>query len=228
MASAYNQYDDNGQSGMHQAAGGMGFMVWMGADFALDYAYVKMRDHLEKPGGFSGLNPGLIKGMDSAKKHGPFNMGATVRKWRGQAPKNTKGRVDKFLNNYYDTKYEQNVSRANSTLAEGQKAAKLMGRSEFKGAAHSAYAKTQGMRRIYRLAQLSQTAMLAPMLFGMTYHGFRGIQKLGMQLGRPELGGHLTFSALAATDRQRTLQGLANSEFAARRALGNEAALYHQ
>jgi hypothetical protein len=226
MASSYNQYDDQGSSGMKQASGGMGILLWAGADFALDYAYSKIRKNLQNPTGFAGMNKGLVKGMEKSKQAGWLNWKNDYRKMRGQAPINTKGRTDKFLNNYYDSKVEHEVFNDSFKLKEGEEVAKTLTRSEFMGAARSAYTKTQVMKKFYKLAQFSQTMWLAPMLFGATYHGFKGMQKLGMNLGRPELGGHLTFTALAATDRMRSMQALANSEFSARRSLGNEAAMY--
>jgi hypothetical protein len=70
---------------------------------------------------------------------------------------------------------------------------------------------------------------LAPMLYGATYHGFKGLQRLGYELERPEVGGgHLSLTAMAATDRQRAMQAMHDSEFNGRSALGQEAFLYHR
>lgn len=69
---------------------------------------------------------------------------------------------------------------------------------------------------------------MAPMLYGAAYHGFKGIQRLGYQLERPNLGSNMTLSTAAFTDRQRGIQAMHNSEFNGRSSMGREAFLYHQ
>lgn len=75
---------------------------------------------------------------------------------------------------------------------------------------------------------IANVMYLAPMLYGMSYHGFKGIQRLGFELERPELGGHMTLNSMAFTDRQRSMQAMHNSEFNGRSSMGQEAFLLHQ
>lgn len=90
------------------------------------------------------------------------------------------------------------------------------------GAARTEALLTSGLR-------IANAAMLVPMLFGMTYHGFKGIQRLGFELERPGFGwGRNTLSSMAFTDRQRSVQAMHNSEFNGRSSMGQEAFLLHQ
>lgn len=110
---------------------------------------------------------------------------------------------------------ETNIASLEAKKIFRNKATQLYGGSKLAGAL------TKGLG-------IANMLVLAPMLFGMTYHGFKGIQKLGMQLERPELGGHLTLNSLAFTDRQRSIQAMHNSEFNGRSAMGQEAGLLHR
>lgn len=91
-----------------------------------------------------------------------------------------------------------------------------------------AFSLARGGAFLSRVSGLANLAWLAPMLFGMTYNGFKGIQRLGYELERPEMGGHLTLTTAAWTDRQRSFQKMMMSEYNGRTALGNEAGIYHR
>jgi hypothetical protein len=82
-----------------------------------------------------------------------------------------------------------------------------------------------GLRRF--ATALNVGFFIAPALYGMTMHGFKGIKKLGYELETPNAGGHFVLNAAQATERQRALSAMHNSEFNGRSALGNEAQLYH-
>lgn len=90
-----------------------------------------------------------------------------------------------------------------------------------------AFSLARGGAFLGRVSALADAAFLAPLLFGMTYNGFRGIQRLGFELERPEMGGRLSLSTMAFTDRQRSIQKMQMAEINGRTALGSEAALMH-
>lgn len=101
--------------------------------------------------------------------------------------------------------------------------------SVFANKAESSYLRRAASVGLKRFANTLNTAFfIAPALFGATYHGFRGIKKLGYELQTPNMGGHFVLNASQATERQRAIQAMHDSEFNGRSAMGNEAALYHQ
>jgi len=103
-----------------------------------------------------------------------------------------------------------------------------------KAAAFASKAETSYMRQaaavgLRRFATaLNVGFFIAPALYGMTMHGFKGIKKLGFELETPNFGGHFVLNASQATERQRAMMAMHNSEFNGRSAMGNEAMLYHQ
>lgn len=166
-----------------------------------------------KPTAFSQMNPGLVSGMMRTKD-------AAVRK--------------NFVSKYYSSRYSSNYDKFMSTQAdkayagETFKTAERLSEKKFASAASSSFMKRRAGAVASKLTGVGTFLMLAPMLYGMSYHGFKGIQRLGYELERPELGGHLTLTTAAFTDRQRAMQAIHNSEYNGRSAIGQEAFLLHR
>ena|SRR6185369_3386122 len=104
----------------------------------------------------------------------------------------------------------------------------LAAKKAFKSQATRLFGASRVEALLSRGLGIANVMVLAPMLYGMSYHGFKGIQRLGFELERPELGGHMTLNSMAFTDRQRSIQAMHNSEFNGRSSVGQEAFLLHQ
>jgi len=100
--------------------------------------------------------------------------------------------------------------------------------ASFQSTAERSFMRRTAAIRVGRFAAAANMAFfLAPMLFAATYHGFKGIKRAGYELETPNFGGHFSVSGIQATERQRTMAAMHNSELSARSALGNEAQLFH-
>lgn len=99
-------------------------------------------------------------------------------------------------------------------------------KSAFKSEAAMLFGASRTAAFLGKGLELANAGFLIPMVWGMTYNGFKGIQRLGFELERP--GHRLTLNSMAFTDRQRSIQAMHNSEFSGRSAMGQEAFLYHQ
>lgn len=132
--------------------------------------------------------------------------------------RNTSGSArDLAFNQYYNKKFKKKISMPSKA------------RTAWMNNAKTAVWKKSASTVTSRVLGVANFMFLAPMLYGAAYHGFKGIQRLGYELERPEMNaGHVTLNAMAATDRQRALQAMHNSEFNGRSAMGQEAFLYHR
>lgn len=105
---------------------------------------------------------------------------------------------------------------------------KITNKAEFAGVSERAFTRFAAGSAIRGAATLANVGLfIAPQLFGALYHGFKGIKKLGYELETPNMGGHFVLNGAQATDRQRSLMAMHNSEFNGRSAIGNEAQLLH-
>lgn len=151
--------------------------------------------------------------------------------YRGAAKRSGASR-DAFFDQYYNKKYAKtaaNVEARGVAVWTGREAASDAARVAFKSKAQTGMMKRAAAKVTGRLLGVANFLTLAPMLYGASYHGFKGIQRLGYELERPEVGsGHLSLNAYASTDRQRAIMAMHNSEFNGRSAMGQEAFLYHR
>jgi hypothetical protein len=156
-------------------------------------------------------------------KKGKLNKGSYARYARDEIKSGQKAAQDASkmvgTKNYSHKKYRQAMRGAES---------RIMNPKQFARRAKLSFARKSAAPLVGRLAGLTNIMFMAPMLYGMAYHGFKGIQRLGYQLERPDFGGQMTLPTAAFTDRQRALQAMHNSEFNGRSAIGNEAGLYHR
>jgi len=193
--------NDNGSTG-NLATSMLGIGAWLGADWA--------RGRTRRITGDLGARLGL------SPRTGPTIPGIKVGKKHWMHPTYT-GK----LKGWGEFQKEVELKSAGLGAKDAKKAYKSSSTRLF-GAARTEALLTAGLR-------VANVAMLAPMLYGMTYHGFKGIQRLGFELERPGFGwGRTSLSAMASTDRQRSIQALHNSEFNGRSSMGQEAFLYHQ
>lgn len=124
---------------------------------------------------------------------------------------------NKVFDQYYSKKFPKRSMR------------RKMPRAAWTSQAKTSVLKKSASAITSRALGVANFLFLAPMLYGATYHGFKGIQRLGYELERPEMSsGHVALNALAATDRQRAIRAMHDSEFNGRQSLGTEAFLYHQ
>lgn len=159
-----------------------------------------------------------------AKTH--KNLMRDMRKAGSRAQRST------IADEYFHTgAYAKQFDRAvASGRVEGAaKLGKIASSARFTKTAEVAYMRNMAAVNIGKFATAANAAFfLAPALYGATYHGFKGIKKLGYELETPKMGGHFTLNAMQATERQRTIAAMHNSEFNGRSAMGNEAFLMHQ
>lgn len=127
------------------------------------------------------------------------------------------------FNKYAKGAYQQYTAR----MAK-EKGAQVLGEAAFTKALQKSAIKMGSAQVLGSALRMVNIYWMAPMLYGMTYHGFKGIQRLGYQLQKPNFGANMTLSTQAFTDRQRGIQAMHNSEFNGRSAIGKEAGLYHQ
>jgi hypothetical protein len=130
-------------------------------------------------------------------------------------------------------RYGAQAERAAASIArktgQARVVSKISTASRFAQTAEVAYMRKMAAVSIGRFAMAANAALfLAPALFGATYHGFKGVMKAGYELETPKMGGHFIVNAMQATDRQRALMAMHQSEFNGRSYMGNEAFLMHQ
>ena len=132
---------------------------------------------------------------------------------------------DYFKSGEYDRAFAKSAA---SKAGRKASLSKIATAARFETKAEMSYLRNMAAVNIGRFAMAANAAFfLAPALFGATYHGFKGIKKLGYELESPKMGGHFTLNNMQATERQRTLAAMNNSEFNGRAAMGSEAMLMH-
>ena len=183
-----------------------------------------VQSQLAKRSPFSMMNPGLVKGMERAQRGNPVLD--RYRRLVGRQISTSAGRQNTFLAKYYNEQYASNVASWNKGLEEANKV-RLLEKGAFNKAARGAFSRMGAARTLGKVLGVIDIAWMAPMLFGATYHGFKGIQKLGRRLETPNMMSGLSLTSLAATDRARSMQAMHGTELNARRAIGQEAALLH-
>lgn len=127
-----------------------------------------------------------------------------------------------------EAKAARKAAAAGRTYRAAKPIAAISSEAKFASTAEVAYMRRMAAVSIGRFATAANMAFfLAPALFGATYHGFKGIKKFGYELDTPNMGGHFIINSMQATERQRSIAAMHNSEFNGRSAFGNEAQLYH-
>jgi hypothetical protein len=171
-----------------------------------------------------GTNVQMLGGRRGTK---PFARGSLLERMsRVNTPK-ARGALAK---EYFRTgKYNRDFSKYASTLGDkAEELTKIKSAESFASTAERAYFRGAAGQALRHFAGAANMALfIAPGLFGMTYHGIRGIKKLGYELETPAMGGHFITNGAQATERQRVMGALHNSEFNGRSAIGSEAQLYH-
>lgn len=124
---------------------------------------------------------------------------------------------NKVFDQYYNKQYPKRNMR------------RKMPRSLWKSQARTSMMKKSASVITSRALGVANFLFLAPMLYGASYHGFKGIQRLGYELERPDMNaGSVALNGIAATDRQRAIRAMHDSEFNGRQSMGTEAFLYHR
>lgn len=166
---------------------------------------------------------GLWMGAESAQKH----MRKVIRSGRiatGVNPRTMMG-AGKLKSM---SEFNAEVAAKEATMTTFGKLEGMAAKRAFRNKAMGMFGASRVEALLTRGLGIANLMFLAPMLYGMSYHGFKGIQRLGFELERPEMGGHMTLNSMAFTDRQRSIQAMHNSEFNGRSAIGQEAFLLHQ
>jgi len=172
---------------------------------------------------FTDTHPKFLRGAQRAEE------GNWYHQWHGQGKgtKASRQRVDAFIGQYYRKHYTADVAKFNRGRPE-TKLAQTMSKAQFSSAAKRAMTRSVAGKFTGRLLGVMNFMFIAPMLYGLTYHGYKGIQKLGYELDSPAFGRNFAMPTAAFTDRQRAIQRMHDSEYSGRQFLGNEAVVYHR
>ena len=170
--------------------------------------------------GGSYLTAGILENDPFAKGNKSLMSGMRYKATKAERAKVSR---DYFESGTYDAQFKRSAASGRAASLS-----KIETAAGFETKAEIAYLRSTAAINIGRFAMAANAAFfLAPALFGATYHGFKGIKKLGYELETPKMGGHFTLNNMQATERQRTLSAMHNSEFNGRSAMGQEAMLYH-
>jgi hypothetical protein len=153
--------------------------------------------------------------------------GKYVRKAEGLKKKGGKAAVDAYTDKAY-SQYASEAAGYAAETAKGKTAEVVLDKAAFKSQISKSMARRTTGKILEKALWFSDVLFMAPMLYGAAYHGFRGVQRLGYQLARPNFGGNMTMSTAAFTDRQRRIELMHNSEMNGRSAIGQEAFLLHR
>ncbi len=188
---------------------------WMGAHALQNSDNVKML------GGQPGFWNRTIRGQS-------FERGSLLQRM-GSA--NSRAGRQAIAGQYFKSgEYAKQFGKYTSGLEEGaEKLTQIKKVAAFTDVAERAYVRGAAGGFLRKVAGGANMALfVAPWLVGMTHHGFRGIKRLGYEMDTPKMGGHFQLNAMQATERQRALAAMHNSEFNGRSMLGNEAGILHQ
>jgi hypothetical protein len=119
------------------------------------------------------------------------------------------------------------VQAARQKFAQGGATAGSMTQKAFKSKTRTAMAKLRLSRLTAAGLGVANFLFIAPLLYDTAKAGYAGLRDAGSMLRSANMGS-INLPQMAATERQRALSALHNSELSARSALGNEASYYHR